>query len=175
MNQLFKEIQKESRVIFALAVAIFLILQGISAPVFGQWTGPTAAPPEDVPQPIFGSYTSQTIGGILNLLSGDLTVVKNLAVSGNYVNTGNVTIGGVFTMGSGANVCRVVAYGVDTQYKCCCDGEPGCPSCTAAGCCNHVNNPYYVVAVMDASDVVQNPGEGSLPTSGKILCCKNAD
>lgn len=90
MKELFIEITKERRTIFALAMAVFLALQGVSAPAWG-WTGPTAAPPSgDVSAPIYGSSGSQTRSGPLTI-AGNLTTQRGLLLFGDYLDFGEDT------------------------------------------------------------------------------------
>ena len=158
MKELFIEIQKERRMIFVLAMAVFLMLQGVSTPAWGVWTGPSAAPPSgDIPTPIFGSYGSQTRLGPLTI-AGLVSIGSNLVVGGTGYFNGSTQISGILTMNSRANVCHVLSY----------TSNSGTTRCGGAGAVN-----WYVAGVMNTSDVLQNPG--SPPQSGKIICCKNAD
>lgn len=154
LHQLFREIQKERKTIFSLSIAVFLVLQGVSAPAWGwTWTGPSAAPPSgDVPTPIYGSYSSQTRSGFLTI-AGLVSIGSNLVVGGTGYFNGNTQINGILTMNSRANVCKMVVYNLTTGQEC--------------------GANQYVVGVTDDSRVVQNPAS---PTqTGNVICCKNAD
>jgi hypothetical protein len=151
MKDLFIEIQKERRMIFVLAMAVFLILQNVSAPV---WGAPTAAPPSgDISAPIFGSYSAQTRLGALTI-AGLVSVGSNLVVGGTGYFNGSTQIDGILTMNSRANVCIMVYYP---------HGFPNV-SCGAN---------YYAVGVTNTSYIVQNPASPS--QEGYMICCKNND
>lgn len=178
---------------FYVPVSAVIVLTWLAISFVSAWTSPAGSPPgSNAPAPLNVSSTAQTKSGSLTVsdfylsdgvqvqgLSGrnyfrDIEGAANLRVGavwgmpGVYAESGRVVIGGAdgvsfqnnsaylessgrFIFSGPANICTKIYY-----------GEGGPVSCPAN---------YYVTSAVDGSGNYW----GSLPSSGYMICCKNAD